>query len=260
MSARRVVSLVPSLTELLAALGLDDEVVGLTRFCTRPDGWRDRKARVGGTKNVRVERVRALAPDLVVANREENEREAVEAIAAFAPVLVTDIATRADALAAVREIGAAVGRTAEADALAREVESAFAALPPFAPLRAAYLIWRDPWMTVGGDTFIHDVMAAAGLVNVFGDRTRYPAVTADEIAAARPDVLLLSSEPYPFDARHVAEASALAPGARVALADGEAFSWYGARMREAPAVLAALRAALDGAEAPGGLARVGTGR
>lgn len=244
MSARRVVSLVPSLTELLAALGLDDEVVGLTRFCTRPDGWTARKTIVGGTKNVRVERVRDLAPDLVVANREENEREAVEAIAAFAPVLVTDIATRADALAAIREIGGAVGREAEADALAGEIEAAFAARPAFAPLRAAYLIWRDPWMTVGADTFIHDVMAAAGLVNVFGDRTRYPAVTADDVRAARPDVVLLSSEPYPFAARHVPEAEA-AFGAPAVLADGEAFSWYGARMREAPAALATLRAALD---------------
>lgn len=244
MSARRVVSLVPSLTELLAALGLDDEVVGLTRFCVRPDGWTARKTVVGGTKTVNVARVRGLAPDLVVANREENERADVEAIVAFAPVLVTHIATRADALAAIREIGRAVGRTARADALADEIEAAFGALPAFAPLRAAYLIWRDPWMTVGADTFIHDVMAAAGLVNVFAERTRYPAVSAGDVRASAPDVVLLSSEPYPFAERHVAEAEA-AFGAPAVLADGEAFSWYGARMREAPAALAALRATLD---------------
>ncbi len=244
MSATRVVSLVPSLTELLAALGLNDEVVGLTRFCVRPDGWKARKTIVGGTKSVNVERVRGLAPDLVIANREENERADVEAIASFAPVLVTDIATRADALGAIREIGRAVGRAPESGALADEIAAAFGALPAFEPLRAAYLIWRDPWMTVGGDTFIHDVMAAAGLVNAFGGRTRYPEVSADDVRAARPDVVLLSSEPYPFDERHVAEAEE-AFGAPAVLADGEVFSWYGARMREAPAALAALRSALD---------------
>lgn len=242
--ARRIVSLVPSLTETLAALGLDEEVVGLTRFCVHPPGWRARKTIVGGTRNVRVDRVQALAPDLVLAVREENERDAVEAIAAFAPVVVFDIATVAEAFAAIAEIGRRTGRASEAAALAAEVASGFEALPPAAPLRAAYLIWRDPWMTVGGDTFIHDVMARAGLVNVFADRTRYPAVTLAELADARPDVLLLSTEPYPFAEAHVAEAQALVPGARVALADGEAFSWYGARLRETPAALAGLRRTL----------------
>lgn len=241
----RIVSLVPSLTELLAALGLDDETVGLTRFCIHPPDWRVRKTIVGGTKNVRVDRVRALAPTLVVANREENERADVEAIGAFAPVLVTDIATRADALAAIRRIGAATQRDDEAGALVAEIEAAFAALPPAAPLRAAYLIWRDPWMTVGSDTYIHDVMAAGGLVNVFGNRTRYPTVSAGDLAAAAPDVILLSSEPYPFAARHAAEIEALAPGVRAVLVDGEAFSWYGPRMRIAPAALLALREALE---------------
>ncbi len=243
---RRIVSLVPSLTETLAALGLDAETVGLTRFCVHPAGWKTRKAIVGGTKNVDVARVRALAPDLVVANREENVREQVEAIEAFAPVLLTDIAMVDGALAAIRTLGAATGRDAEADALARDIAAALGAIPPAEPLRAVYLIWRDPWMTVGGDTFIHAMLEAAGFVNAFGDRTRYPVVTPDAIAAARPDLLLLSSEPYPFADRHVGEAQALAPGARVALADGEAFSWYGPRMLHAPAAVADLRARIAG--------------
>ncbi len=237
---RRIVSLVPSLTEALADLGLDDETVGVTRFCVHPAGWKARKTIVGGTKNVDVARVLGLRPDLVVANREENERAPVEALAAAGvPVYVSDIATVDDTLAALRDLGRITGREAQAARLADDIAARFAALaPPAAPVRAVYLIWRDPWMTVGADTIIHDVMARGGLENAFGDRTRYPAVTADEIAAARPAVVLLSSEPFPFAQKHVAEVQAVVPGAHVALVDGEAFSWYGPRLGDAPEAIA----------------------
>ncbi|MDX1530390.1 MAG: helical backbone metal receptor, partial [Rhodothermales bacterium] len=235
---RRIVSLVPSQTELLADLGLDDEVVGLTRFCVHPEGWKARKPVVGGTKNVRLDRVEALRPDLVLANREENEKAQVEALEAFAPVFVTDVSTVEDALRMIRTIGALVGRAERAEALAGEVAAGFAALEAAEPVRAAYLIWRSgdggPYMTVGGDTFIHDVMRRASLANVFGERSRYPEVTAGEIAAARPDAVLLSSEPFPFGERHAAEVTAAVPGVPVRLVDGELFSWYGSRMRLMP--------------------------
>jgi ABC-type Fe3+-hydroxamate transport system substrate-binding protein len=249
----RIVSLVPSLTELLADLGLDDEVVGLTRFCVRPECWKKRKAIVGGTKNVRVDRVEALRPDLVIANREENVREEVEAIAAFAPVHVTDMGTVEEALAMIQEVGRLVGRAERAEALAAEIEAAFGALPQREPLRAAYLIWRHPYMTVGGDTFISDVMARGGLANVFGDRTRYPEVTAEDLAAARPDVVLLSSEPYPFGEEHVAELAAALPGVPIRLVDGELFSWYGSRMRYAATYVGGVYASAIPPE--GGVAR-----
>ena len=237
---RRIVSLVPSLTEALATMRLDTETVGLTRFCVHPDGWKRRKTIVGGTKTVDVERVLALAPDLVVANREENERAPVEALAAAGvPVWLSDIATVAETTEALRSLGRVTDREAEGERLAASIEAAFERPEaPAVPVRAAYLIWRDPWMTVGADTIVHDVMARGGLASVFGDRTRYPAVTADEIRAARPDAVLLSSEPYPFAAKHVAEVQALAPGARVVLVDGEAFSWYGPRLGAAPAEIA----------------------
>ncbi|WP_412060976.1 helical backbone metal receptor [Rubrivirga sp. IMCC45206] len=241
MPPTRIVSLVPSQTELLAALGLDAEVVGLTRFCVHPAGWKARKAIVGGTKGTDPTRVLALDPDLVIANREENDREPIEALAAAVPVHVTDVATVGGALAMIREVGGLVGRGPQAQALAAEIGAGFDALPAFAPLRALYLIWRDPWMTVGGDTFISDVMARAGLANVVGDRARYPTLAPNEIAALAPDVVLLSSEPYPFADNHVAEVQALAPEAQVALADGEAFSWYGSRLLQTPAVLRELR-------------------
>ena len=241
MPPRRIVSLVPSQTELLADLGLDAEVVGVTRFCVHPSGWKASKQIVGGTKNVRVDRVEALRPDLVLANKEENVREQVEAIRAFAPVEVTDVATVEDALAMIRRVGALVGRAARADELAEEIARGFGQLGAAEPLRAAYLIWRDPYMSVGGDTFIADMMRRAGLINVFGDRTRYPTVTPDDLRQAGAEVVLLSSEPYPFQEEHVAELEAAVPGVRVQLVDGEPFSWYGSRMRLAPPYLAALR-------------------
>ena len=242
---RRIVSLVPSQTELLADLGLDAEVVGLTRFCVHPEGWKKRKRIVGGTKNVHPDRVAALAPDLVIANREENVRNEVKALAAFAPVYVTDVGTVDEALAMIRSVGRLVDRAERADALADGIAAGFDALAEAPPLRAAYFIWREPWMSVGHDTIIHDVMRRAGFANVFGDRRRYPEVTADEIAEAQPEVVLLSSEPYPFRDKHLAEMQALVPDARVLLVDGELFSWYGSRLLHAPPYLAALRAGLN---------------
>lgn len=237
---QRIVSLVPSQTELLADLGLDAEVVGLTRFCVHPDGWKDRKTIVGGTKTVNVPRLVGLRPDLVIANREENPRGEVEALADHGvPVYVTDVADVDGALDMIRTVGDLVDRAAEAATLADGIAAAFATLDaPTEPLpRALYLIWRDPWMAVGGDTFVSDVMARAGLANATADHDRYPALSADAIRALDPDVVLLSSEPYPFGDAHRAELQALAPGAQVVLADGEAFSWYGSRLRRTPAAL-----------------------
>jgi ABC-type Fe3+-hydroxamate transport system substrate-binding protein len=247
-----VVSLVPSLTELLSDLGLDDEVVGLTTFCVRPAEWRDAKTRIGGTKQVALPRLLALAPDLVVANKEENTRADVEAIAAHVPVYVTDIASLDEALAAIVALGEVLGRPALAGALAEEIAEAFAGLPPWdGPARVAYLIWRDPWMVAGGGTFIDDLLGRAGLRNVFGDRPRYPAVSLEALREAAPDALLLSSEPFPFKPVHAAELGAALPGVRVVHVDGEAFSWYGSRLRHTPAAIAGLRAALAAAR-PGG--------
>ena len=243
---RRIVSLVPSQTELLAALGLDAEVVGLTRFCAHPAGWKDAKAIVGGTKNVSADRVRQLEPDLVIANKEENVREQVEALDDIAPVYVTDVADVSGALGMIRDVGTLVGRPPEAARLAEAIEVGFRTLPAWPPLRALYLIWRDPWMTVGDDTIIADVMRRGGLSNAAAGRQRYPALTDDEVRALAPDVVLLSSEPYPFREPHLAEVRALVPGARAVLVDGEPFSWYGSRLLDAPGALRALRTTLDG--------------
>ena len=232
--ARRIVSLVPSQTELLHDLGLDEEVVGLTTFCARPPGWRARKARLGGTKAVARERLLALHPDLVLANQEENTREDVEWLAARVPVYVTRVATLDEALSMIRAVGTLVDRAACADELAVAIAAGFAALANLPARRAAYLIWRRPWMVAGGDTFIADVMRRGGLVNVFADRPRYPAVDAAELRAAAPELLLCSSEPFPFGSAHARELEAAVPGARALQVDGELFSWYGSRLRYTP--------------------------
>lgn len=246
---RRIVSLVPSQTELLAHLGLDDETAGLTRFCVRPEGWKARKEIVGGTKNVRIEKVEALAPDLVLANREENTRDAVEEIAAFAPVFVTDVKTVEDAAAMIRTVGRLTGRAEKAGTLAGRLEANFRTLAEtlFGEklLPAAYLIWREPYMTVGGDTIIHDVMTRAGFRNVFAARTRYPEVMPEELAASGARVLLLPDEPFPFDEEYAEELREVLPRALpTRLVDGQFFSWYGPHLAEAPAYLRALRADL----------------
>lgn len=236
-----IVSLVPSITELLADLDLDEELVGLTRFCILPEGWKSRKRIVGGTKNVNIERVEELKPDLVIANREENVREQVEAIARFAEVHLTDVSTVEEGIAMIREVGNLVGRGNAAEAMAGEIESGFAALDHTDTIPCAYLIWRRPYMAAGGDTFISDVMHQSGLRNVLADQQRYPEVDVDHLAASGARAVLLSSEPFPFEETHALELREAMPGMRVELVDGQLFSWYGSRMRLMPPYLKGLK-------------------
>lgn len=226
----RIVSLVPSLTELLFDLGGDIEVVGRTRFCIHPAGKIEEAAIVGGTKNPRIDRIRELKPDLVVLNREENRREDAEAIRGFAPLLVTEISTVAQALEAITQIGAATGTAETAGRLCADIRAVMPSPETYAPLRTAYLIWKKPLMSVGGDTYIHDVMRLFGFVNVFGPELRYPETSYAELARRGTQLLLLSSEPYPFKDSDAAEAQQNIPNCLAVTADGEAFSWYGSRM------------------------------
>lgn len=243
---RRIVSLVPSQTELLADLGLDDAVVGLTKFCVHPADWRRRKAVVGGTKDAKLERIVALEPDLVLANKEENTRAIVEGAAAHAPVYVTDVGDLPGALAMIRAVGALVGRAPAAHAMADGMGDDFAALArevagrPGRPPRVAYLIWKGPYMAAGGDTFIDAMLRRGGWVNAFAAAPRYPEVSVDDLRSARLDRLYLSSEPFPFGAKHAAELSAALPGVAVRCVDGEPFTWYGSRLRATPSTLRAL--------------------
>jgi ABC-type Fe3+-hydroxamate transport system substrate-binding protein len=235
----RIVSLVPSQTELLYSLGLDKEVVGITKFCVHPEAWFRNKTRVGGTKTVNHDVIHQLQPGLILANKEENVKEQVEALAEKYPVWVSDVNNLENALAMMEQFGSMTGTGERAAALIREIGSGFLTLPSIAiPLPAAYLIWHNPYMTAGGDTFIHDMLSRCGLQNMFGHLTRYPSVTVEELAGCR--LLLLSSEPYPFKQQHIDELQAQLPHTKIMLVDGELFSWYGSRLVHAPAYFSAL--------------------
>jgi len=228
---RRIVSLVPSQTELLHYLGLQDETVGITKFCIHPKEWLSSKTRVGGTKTLNIAAIKKLQPDLIIANKEENIKEQIEALANDYTVLVTDVNNVAEALQMIRTIGKITGKAAKAKTLVAAIEAAFLNIRlTNTPVNTAYLIWNKPYMTIGGDTFINDMLAKAGLKNIFARKTRYPEVTIADLQASHCQLIILSSEPYPFKQKHIAELQQHLPGTKIILADGEMFSWYGSRM------------------------------
>ncbi len=239
---QRIISLVPSQTELLHDLGLGERVVGITKFCIHPEAWFRSKTRVGGTKQVDLDKVRALKPDLIIGNKEENAQADIEALEREFPVWMSDVRDLDSALDMILRVGALVGNDEQASNLCARIAQAFAGLQPLAPIRsAAYFIWRDPLMVAGGGTFIHDMMRRTGFTNAFAHRNeRYAEIEPAELAAADPDMILLSSEPYPFADKHLMEFNMICPGAPVKLVDGELFSWYGSRLLRAPAYFAGL--------------------
>lgn len=232
---RRIVSLVPSQTELLFDLGLDEAIIGITKFCIHPKEKCKGKTKIGGTKKFNFSAIDALAPDLIIGNKEENYKEGIEALRESYPVWMSDIYDLKDAFEMIAGIGALVGKGKEASKIVREIEQGFANLSLKIKKRALYLIWQDPYMSVGKHTFIHEMMLKCGFENVLEDMDRYPMLTAEDIKALAPEVILLSSEPYPFEEKHRKEMQDIFPFAQIALVDGEMFSWYGSRLRYAPA-------------------------
>ncbi|WP_246008850.1 helical backbone metal receptor [Hymenobacter metallilatus] len=236
LPAQRIVSLVPSQTELLFALGLGARVVGVTKFCIHPANARQLATVIGGTKNFDFEKIDALQPDLLIGNKEENYQAGIEQLAARYPVWMSDISTLADSLDMIRRVGLICGRKVAAEVLAAEIAASFATLPPVAaPITAAYFIWRQPYMVAAGGTFIDDMLTRAGFRNVFSAQTRYPEITPEQLRQAAPSQILLSSEPYPFKEKHLAEFREICPAAEIRIVDGELFSWYGSRLRHSAA-------------------------
>ncbi len=244
---RRIVSLYPSGTETLYEMGLGPNVVGRTSWCPKP-GQGEASPVMGGTKDPDLAAIRAAAPDLVLACRDENRREDVEAIAAFAPVAVTDPRRVADVPVLIRELAGLAGAAAEtAEALATRIEGAVARLAASTQLRrrAVAFIWRGPWWTLGGDNYATDLLRLCGCDNVFAADTRsYFSIDSPALAAARPDLLLFPDEPFPFAEQHVDALRAEIPAFRLTparLFDGSLLTWHGARtldaLRRLPALL-----------------------
>jgi iron complex transport system substrate-binding protein len=231
----RLVSLCPSITESLAVLGLAGELVGVTRYCVHPRAALEGVPRVGGTKNPDLAAIRAARPDLVFCNAEENRREDVEALALEFAVDVSLPRRVADVPELLRHFGRLTGRGTAAEMWAARIEEELKGLEARArsSFRFAYLIWRDPWMTVGGDTYISDLLRRVGGRNAFekkGAGTHdYPVVTEAEVLAESPDLLVLPDEPYRFGEKDAAYWRERLPASLVALVKGDDFSWHGTR-------------------------------
>lgn len=241
---KRIISLVPSQTELLYDLGLKEEVVGITKFCIHPTLWFRNKTRVGGTKQFDFKKINGLKPDLIIGNKEENEEQAIKELMVDYPVWMSNIETLNQALEMIHTVGELVEKQDNAKTISTTIAHKFEALATTLasednlPKRVAYFIWRKPYMAAGRNTFINEMLNYCGLQNVFADKaSRYPEITVNQLITANPEIVLLSSEPYPFKEKHIQEFAKLLPAAKITQVDGELFSWYGSRLVHAPVYL-----------------------
>lgn len=230
----KIISLVPSQTELLCDLGLNENLVGITKFCVHPIGLIKEKTIVGGTKNLRMSVIENLQPDLIIANKEENVKEQIETLADKFPVWISDVNNYDDALQMITAIGELTNTKTISEKIITTIAKEkllFTSEINKKNKSALYLIWKDPFMTVGSDTFIHDMLQQTGFKNAVGDLNRYPELSIEQIKKLHPEIIMLSSEPYPFKEKHLTEIQAIVPDAKILLVDGEMFSWYGSRLQ-----------------------------
>jgi ABC-type Fe3+-hydroxamate transport system substrate-binding protein len=240
---KRIISLVPSQTELLFDLGLEANVVGITKFCIHPKAWFRTKNKVGGTKTLNIPHIISLQPDLIIGNKEENEAAQIYELAAHFPLWMSDINTLANATDMIRQIGNLAGKSLESQAISTKIEDLFEQYALKRPLykpKVVYLIWRKPYMVAAGNTFINEMLNQAGFENGFEHLERYPEIQLEALAEVNPDVIFLSSEPYPFATKHLDEFRQICPHAAVQIVDGEMFSWYGSRLLESSAYFSQL--------------------
>jgi ABC-type Fe3+-hydroxamate transport system substrate-binding protein len=240
----RIISLVPSQTELIFDLGLNVEVVGITKFCIHPQHWLKEKTIVGGTKQLNHQKIESLKPDLIIGNKEENSKDDIEILIQKYPVWMSDINTLEDALQMIESIANITQKEQNGKQLIDKINQEFEFLPQAnqSKKRIAYFIWNKPLMVAGKENFINHLLTKLGFENVFENQLispqisyRYPQITSTELAAAAPDIIYLSSEPFPFKDRHIQQFKAICPQAEIKIVDGEMFSWYGSRLCFAPA-------------------------
>ena len=231
---KRIVSLVPSQTELLVDLGLADSIVGITKFCVHPAHLRDEKTIVGGTKQIHFDKIKALQPDVILCNKEENTKEMVVDLEKIAPVHISDIYTIDDSFEIIRMYGELFNKTEKAQELTNKIKSKLKAFKTFIAeqpkQKVAYFIWKNPWMVAANQTFINEMLSLNKFENVYQNRTRYPEITFSDLKSRQPELILLSSEPYPFKNEEIDEFKSVFPEIKVKIVDGEAFSWYGSRL------------------------------
>ncbi len=241
---KRIVSLVPSQTELLYDLGLENELVGITKFCIHPEQWFKSKQRVGGTKTLKSEVIDALKPDLIIANKEENEQLQIEALCEKYPVYISNIFNLDDALHMIKDVGEITSTSQKANSIIDKISLEFSKLKSVSSSKTcAYLIWKNPYMACGTETFVNDMLRRVGLKNVFDGR--YPECSIDMLKEKNPEIVLLSSEPYPFKDEHILELQQHLPNSNILLVDGELFSWYGSRLLHAPNYFSQLKNLLE---------------
>ena len=230
---RKIISLVPSQTELLFDLGLDSAVSGVTKFCVHPSEKVRSRTQIGGTKKFNFDRIALLSPDLIIGNKEENYADGIEKLKTQYPVWMSDVRNLADNREMIMALGRINHCVSEAKALTDRIDELIDSFEPITSKSVLYVIWRRPYMAVGNDTYINEMLKLCGFRNVLENQARYPALDAGQIKALNPDVILLSSEPFPFKTKHVEEFHAICPRSNILLVDGEMFSWFGSRLLKA---------------------------
>lgn len=239
----RIISLVPSQTEFLFDLGLENSIIGITKFCIHPKELTKKIQKIGGTKTLNLDLIISLNPDLIIANKEENTKEEIEFLKSNFPVYISDIYTLSDALKMMKDIGEITNKSTEAKEIINKINSEFNLLnKSLINKKVLYLIWKKPYMAAGKNTFINHIISLAGFNNII--EGRYPELSFEEIKNYRADIILLSSEPYPFKDKHIEELKSLA--SQVLLVDGELFSWYGSRLQYTPQYLNLLIEKING--------------
>ncbi len=236
----KIVSIVPSQTEFLFDIGLADQIVGITKFCIHPKKYFKSTTKVGGTKTLDIQKIRELQPDIIIANKEENEKSQIEELEKEFPVYISDIYTLDDSYEMMLSLGEILNKTDESIQLVNQIRESFKNLKHFNNRRVAYFIWRDPWMLASKNTFIDHILEISGHLNVAKELhsdARYPAIELAELKSLEPFDIYLSSEPYPFKEKHIAELQAEFPLSKIQLVDGEMYSWYGSRLQHTAAYL-----------------------
>lgn len=231
---RRIISLVPSITEYLFDLELADRVVGITKFCIHPKEWKQQKQIIGGTKQQDLTKIKELEPDLIIASKEENVKQYVEKLSKICPVYVSDVSDFDSALGMMLDIGGLTNESKKTKEIIKKIHQQFDLIKkPTSTIKVGYCIWKKPWMWAGNDAFISKMLSICGYENII-QTDRYPEIEMNEILKANPDYIFLSSEPYPFQTPHIEELQEEFPNSNFIIVDGEMFSWYGSRMLKAP--------------------------